>query len=191
MEINYGLSEYWHTGGSLVSQRRAEKIGRDVKGKLFNDDGDDGGIAKLINGLGDDKVLGDDKLLVDDATSSSGDSADVVGIVSPSGILSSIDKAMKRRPSMSHARSILTDTSHPAYGVQQRRATRANKPPSSKKWTISKLAWALVWMGFMIPIVEAAVREVRRQLNFRFWNVRRLRSFRAVPSSRVVNVHNL
>mmetsp|Transcript_1510 Transcript_1510/g.3203 ORF Transcript_1510/g.3203 Transcript_1510/m.3203 type:complete len:678 (-) Transcript_1510:202-2235(-) len=190
MEINYGLSEYWHTGGSLVSQHRAEKIGRDVPGKLFNDDGDVGGIAKLINGLVDDKLSGDDKLLLDDASSSSGDSALEDDVSSSSVILSSIDKQMKRRPAMSHARSILTDTSHPAYAIQ-RRAMSTRKPPSSKKWTISKLAWALVWMGFMIPIVEAGIREVRRQINFRFWNVRRLRSFRAMPTSRVVNVHNL
>ncbi|KAL7530105.1 hypothetical protein ACHAXR_003309, partial [Thalassiosira sp. AJA248-18] len=171
MEINYGLSEYWN-GGLSSHLGKAEKIGRHVPGKLFNDDGDDEGIAKLINALGDD------------ASSEDSSSEDDISIIQSI----SMDRK-KRRPSLSHARSI-SDTSHPAYGVNQQRRVSVQKPNSSK-WTFSKLAWALVWMGFMLPVVEAGIREVRRQLNFRFWNVRRLRSFRAMPPTRGGNVHNL
>ena len=184
MEINYGLSEYWH-GGIGARVGAADKIGRKPHGKLFNDDGgvDDEGIAKLISGLGEvDTASGD---------SSSFESEEEEDAISSLESMS-VDKK-KRRPFLSHARSSISDASHPAYRVYQRRATAAAHTQSSKQWTFSKMAWCLVWMGFMLPIVEAGVREVRRQLNFRFWNVRRLRSLRAMPnsSSRVPNVHDL
>mmetsp|Transcript_21899 Transcript_21899/g.37579 ORF Transcript_21899/g.37579 Transcript_21899/m.37579 type:complete len:409 (+) Transcript_21899:2-1228(+) len=189
MEINYGLSEYWNGGiGSHIGA--AEKIGRNVPGKLFNDDGDDGGIAGLIRGL-------------DDGLANSEDSAS--GDVPPSlhSLLAATgnNHMKKRPPPLSHARSSLS-LAHPAYTTynQRRRASVTNTfamrkhhaAGSDKKWTWSRMAWCLVWMAFMLPIVEASIREVRRQVNFRFWNVRRLRSLRAMPNgNRVRNVHSL
>jgi len=194
VEINYGLSEYWQGGiGSPDRVGHAvDKLGRNIPGKLFNDDGDDEGIAKLINGLNGEDAM-------DASGSASGDTLsydaeeDAAASSLRSGIMSAADRK-KRIPSLSHARSSLSDVSHPAYGVYNRqRAAVLKRNNSNKRWTLSRMAWCLVWAAFMLPIVEAALREVRRQLNVRFWNVRRLRSFRAMPNNagRVSNVHDL
>ncbi|KAL9188959.1 hypothetical protein ACHAXT_011449 [Thalassiosira profunda] len=166
VEINYGLSEYWH-GGLSTQFGKTEKVGRN-SGKLFNDDGDDESIAKLIDGLVDDKP-----------DSASGDSLDN----SEDALLlqgASLAADGRRRPSLSFARAANSQTGYGAY--QRRTAGRG-------RWTMSQLAWGLVWLAFAVPVVEAGVREVRRQVNVRMW---RLRSFHpASVRGRVGNAHDL
>jgi len=174
MEINYGLSEYWNG---------AEKIGR----VSTDDEGGEIVTKLLVNGK------------LDSSSSRSGDAAISAGEVSPSQddgtpsfSIMDIEKGKVRRPNLSYARSI--DGKLTTYGVNsnQRRAMMsvARKKSSSSKyeWTFSRLAWAFVWLGFSIPLVEMGIREIRRQINIRFWNVRRLRPLRAIPSR--VYVHN-
>ena len=187
IDINYGLSEYWNGGISSNSLSSSSSMG---EGKLsingLNDD--ENGIANLLaNGV--------------DSSGSEDIPAEEEDGLSSSLSIMDIDKrkhlSHPRRPSLSYARSILSaDSSHPAYEMNSRHRAIMSNGGAKNKWTVSRLAWVLVWMGFMIPIVEAAVREVRRQINVRFWNVRRLgrMPFRrgVVPSgSRAPNVHNL
>lgn len=194
VEINYGLSEYWQGGiGSPDRVGHAvDKLGRNVPGKLFNDDGDDEGIAKLINGLNGDDAMDASGSASGDTLSYDAEEDDAASSLR-SGIMSAADRK-KRIPSLSHARSSLSDASHPAYRVYNRqRAAVLKRNNSNKRWTLSRMTWCLAWAAFMLPIVEAALREVQRQLNVRFWNVRRLRSYRAIPNNagRVTNVHDL
>ena len=106
----------------------------------------------------------------------------------------------QQRPYLSYARSsnaVVSDTYHPAYGIsnniKRRRGAAYNTTTTKSNSKFQWFFWGLVWMAFMIPIVEAGVREVRRQVNIRFWNVRRLRSFRAMPMNHRGghSVHNL
>lgn len=174
MEINYGLSEYWSG---------AEKIGR-----VSTDDEGGGIVTKLlVNGKLDISSSGSgDGVIPSGEGSSSHDDG------TPSFSIMDIEKGKVRRPNLSYARSI--DGKLTTYGVNsnQRRAMMsvARKKSNSSKyeWTFSRLAWAFVWLGFSIPLVEMGIREIRRQINIRFWNVRRLRPLRAIPSR--VYVHN-
>lgn len=204
MEINYGLSEYWAGGLTSRGLAREEKIGRGLPGKLFNDDGDDGGIVvKLMNGLGDDKLDGisgdtlasaDDTvaaIMMDDASSDSSDTS------IPIFLSASNTKTKRRRPQLSYAKSL--QHGGKSAGI----IAPARRPPPSK-WTLSRLLWAMVWISFTLPIIEAAIREVRRQVNLRFlWRRRnnivvpptvggsRRRLFLHQGSGRMTNVHNL
>jgi len=173
MEINYGLTEYWSG---------AEKIGR-----VSTDDEGGGIVSKLlVNG----KLDSSSSRSGDAAISGDGSSSQDVG--TPSFSIMDIEKGKVRRPNLSYARSI--DGKLTTYGVNsnQRRAMMsvARKKSSSSNYecTFSRLAWAIVWLGFSIPLVEMGIREIRRQINIRFWNVRRLRPLRAIPSR--VYVHN-
>jgi hypothetical protein len=65
----------------------------------------------------------------------------------------------KRRPNLSHARSLDSIT-------MGKKNARRNFVESKNTW--SKLAWGMVCIGFMIPIVEAGWGEVRR-----YWRLRR------------------
>ena len=175
MEINYGLSEYWSG---------AEKIGR-----VSTDDEGGGVVTKLlING----KLDSSSSRSGDAAVSGDGSGSPSQDDVTTSFSIMDIEKGKVRRPNLSYARSI--DGKLTTYGVNsnQRRAmmsvARKNSSSSKYEWTFSRLAWAFVWLGFMVPIVEMGIREIRRQINIRFWNVRRLRPLRAIPSR--VYVHN-
>ena len=205
------------------------KIGGRVMsgGKVYNDDGGDGegSVANLIGGLGDEE--GDDKLLLStgDDASFSGDAseddedASTYSLVAPLllqqrtaaeedsviSINSKRQQQVRQRPYLSHARSLSSDMSHSAYHHRHRRATSHHPNHGRRKeWTMSKVIWMLIWMGFALPIVEAAMHEARRRLNVRyFWNARRVvgwRRGRTAPfrsggapniSGRVPNVHDL
>lgn len=163
-EINYGLSEYWN--GAIPS---LGKIGKET-GKLFNDyTGDEDVKAKLLKG-----VVANDNL----------PSASKDGIELSIGD-GEMDEKKKRRPSLSYARSIPDGSTTFGGHLQSRRVQRYVMPisPKSSRW--SQFAWCVVWVAFTLPIVEAGLREVRRQ--FRLVSIRRPRTFRRAASS----VHDL
>ena len=221
MEINYGLSEYWH-GEVLLSSssdnNHNKGMGMSIMGgkhsrgdKLFVDDanidlgvGVDDNIAKLLLINGEDS--GDDATTIinsgskdDDATTAHAN-ANTATLVSSLEDKNNSNNKKQQRPYLSYARSsnaVVSDTYHPAYGIsnniKRRRGAAYNTTTTKSNSKFQWFFWELVWMAFMIPIVEAGVREVRRQVNIRFWNVRRLRSFRAMPMNHRGghNVHNL
>ncbi|KAL3801082.1 hypothetical protein HJC23_002375 [Cyclotella cryptica] len=160
-EINYGLSEYWNGAIPSPGNARGEKIGRETR-KLFNDDADDDFKVKLMKG---------------DTVPTGG------GVGSAAGEFSTVEKK-KRRPALSHARSISDSSS--VMGVTSRRAQRMVVPRgeilSESWWSLSRIAWLFVWMGFTLPIVELGWREMRHQ--FRVLSLRRLRSLRSSSSLR-------
>jgi hypothetical protein len=66
----------------------------------------------------------------------------------------------KRRPALSHARSL--------DSVSSRRVqTTAVQMPNDSWWSFSGMAWVLVWIGFMLPIVEVGWGEARRLIRLR------------------------
>ncbi|KAL7516365.1 hypothetical protein ACHAWX_001390 [Stephanocyclus meneghinianus] len=156
-EINYGLTEYWNGAIPSPGNARVGEIGRET-GKLFNEDADDDVKAKLLK----------------------------VDIVSSSGVVGSAGEEFltvekkKRRPALSHARSISDSSS--VMGMTSRRAQRMvmsrGDISTESLWSFSRIAWFLVWMGFALPILELGWREVRRQ-----FRVIRLRRFRPPRSS--------
>ena len=175
MEINYGLSEYWHGEGGIhadsTNMRSLNHKSR--QGEQLNNSGD--GIIKLINELVENESVSED-------TKDTIGEEEEVSLPTFESALTT-DKN-KRRPSLSYARS-------PAsfQGAMRASASGAVRGrPSQPKWTLSKIGWYLVWMVFLLPIIEVAARKIRRQLNFRLRSVR-LRSSRA--TLRVPNVHNL
>ena len=174
MEINYGLSEYWANGAEKIGRVSTDDEGGEIVTKLLVN----GKLDSSSSRSGDTAVFAGDGSLSHDGTSSFS--------------IMDIEKGKVRRPNLSYARSI--DGKLTTYGVNsnQRRAmmsvARKNSSSSKYEWTFSRLAWAFVWLGFSIPLVEMGIREIRRQINIRFWNVRRLRPLRAIPSR--VYVHN-
>lgn len=175
MDINYGLSEYWHGGlGSRIGM--IEKIGKSNgdDGRLFNDDGTNGGrgeeegggkIAKLLLLGNDDEndgaaaVAGKEDA---EAIDSSEDEND--GILLPlfkqqQGVDASGKKKLK--PSLSYARSILISRNAPkaAAPARRRKATLTRK-----KWTLSYILWSILSFILMIPVMEAFMGEIRRRI---------------------------
>ena len=73
-----------------------------------------------------------------------------------------LEKRNKRRPVLSHARSV---------DMGQRRAQRMVAEESW--WSVSRMTWGLVWVGFALPVVELGWRELRRQ--YRLFGLRRMR----------------
>ena len=171
MEINYGLSEYWHRA--------------DYGNKLVNDDYN-------YNVMGHDDVV---KLLANGRRGGS-DSEDVPleegeddgPLLGRSRIAEGKDTSIKpatkrRRPSLSYARSN-------TYGVNHRRAYASSSRHPTSSSSLKYYTWkSLLWFVFVIPIIEVGLKEIRRQVNIRFWNVRRLRNYRGMSS--MGNVHNL
>lgn len=176
MDINYGLSEYWHGGlGSRIGMMEKNGKSNGDDGRLFNDDGtngergeEEGGkIAKLLLLGNDDEndgaaaVAGKDD---SEAIDSSEDGND--GILLPplfkhqQGVDASGNK--KWKPSLSYARSILISRNAPkaAAPARRRKATLTKK----KKWTLSYILWSILSFILMIPIVEAFMGEIRRRI---------------------------
>ena len=89
---------------------------------------------------------------------------DLPGVSSPT--LSDI----MRRPSMSRAH--IPDSSHPVYEVQIRRVFES-------KWSFTRVCWYIIWLCFMLPVVEAFVAEIKRYARGRpMYYTRRLRNLR-------------
>lgn len=171
MDINYGLSEYWHGGlGSKIGM--VEKIGKGNRddGRLFNDDeADGGGIAKLLL-LGN----GDENDGAATAVARKDDADDIDsykhgndGILLPllrqqhqQGVDASRNKKLK--PSLSYARSIFINRNAPKATASARR--RKTTLTTKKKWSLSNILWAILSFILMIPIMEASIGEIRRRV---------------------------
>lgn len=173
LEINYGLSEYWHGEGGIRAETTKMSSRHHVarRGQRSNDDGDV--VIKLINNLieeaeDSEETMGDDE-------------EDTLSTLQPDPS----SGRMKRRPSLSYARS--SASFQRPRRVAATGAARARPPPPP--WTLANAAWGLVWLAFLLPIVEVAARELRRQVHFRCRH-RRLRSWRAAPG-RAPNARDL
>jgi len=179
MEINYDLSKYWHGEGRIlgvIDAKTMTGVGQErVARRVQRSNSDSDGILGLISAL-----VEEEKASADASETRAGE-----GEYAPASLPSNLD-ARKRRPSLSYARS---STAFP----RPRRASAAGAVrhrPLEPAWTLSNVAWGLVWLAFLLPIAEAVAREARRQVNFQFWNVRRLRGLRAAPRQ-VLNAHDL
>mmetsp|Transcript_17516 Transcript_17516/g.38874 ORF Transcript_17516/g.38874 Transcript_17516/m.38874 type:complete len:418 (-) Transcript_17516:44-1297(-) len=118
----------------------------------------DGGIAQQrVARIGRDQG----KLFNDDL--GDGVVGDLPGVSSPT--LSDI----MRRPSLSHAH--IPDSSHPVYEVQIRRVFES-------KWSFTRVCWYVIWLCFMLPVVEAFVAELKRYARGRHMYYQRLRNVR-------------
>ena len=116
----------------------------------------DGGIAQQrVARIGRDKG----KLFNDDL----GAAVDLPGVSSPT-----LNDIM-RRPSLSRAH--IPDSSHPVYEVQLRRIFES-------KWSFTRVCWYIIWLCFMLPVVEAFVAELKRYARGRPNYARRLRNLR-------------
>lgn len=116
------------------------------------------------------------KLFNDDAEDDAGLTKILSGINGDiAGDLEDTPDITKRRPALSYARKV-TNASHLAYEAQSRRA-------QANQWTITKTVRNLVWILFILLLIEASVAELKRCCCF--YSARRLRAYRGAI------VHNL
>jgi hypothetical protein len=179
MEINYGLSEYWYGGlgnskiGMTNMAEASKKMGKS------NGNGNDDGIAKKLMLLGDDgNVVAADAAADDVAAADLSASEDDVsvneehdGILPPlvgqqqelqqeGDVLTDPSVEEKKfRPSLSYARTVLSNPHQAAARGRQRRAIIRKK-----KWTLTNILWAILSFILMIPILEASMGELRRRI---------------------------
>lgn len=86
-----------------------------------------------------------------------------VGVVVDDGAAGSNDgvgEKKKKRPSLSHARSL--DSIALYKKVRLDTATTADQNSSSSWSLVSRMAWMMACAGFMLPIVEVGWGEARR-----------------------------
>jgi hypothetical protein len=176
MEINYGLSEYWYGGlgnskiGMTNMAEGSKKMGKS------NGDGNDDGIANKLMLLGDDgNVVA---AAADDVAADLSASEDDVSVDEEHGgiflpllgqqqeplqegdVLTDPSVEEKKfRPSLSYARTILSNPHQAAARGRQRKAILRKK-----KWTLSNTLWAILSFILMIPILEASLGELRRRI---------------------------
>ena len=172
MEINYGLSEYWHRadGVKLVNDDYNYNVmGHDDVAKLLANGRRRGSDSEDVVASEDD---GDDGPLLGRSRTEEGKDTNI-----------KTTTKKRRRPSLSYARSN-------TYGVNHRRAYASSSRHPTSSSSLKYYTWkSLLWFVFVIPIIEVGLKEIRRQVNIRFWNVRRLRNYRGMSS--MGNVHNL
>ena len=109
-----------------------------------------------------------------------------------------IKTTKKRRPAMAHVISI-SDSRHPAHHLPRSSSSRRmkhNVDHHRNKWTLSRIAGTIVWIGLMIPILEVVIRELSRRYRvgslLRRTRIRLTRGFllrRGLSGGE--NVHNL
>ena len=99
------------------------------------------------------------------------------------------NKVTKRRPAMAHVISI-SDARRPAY-LPRASSSRRMKTKDAR-WTLSRIAGALIWVGLMIPILEVGIRQVSRRYRLGSLLRRRMRMMRgAFRRGSSENVHIL
>ncbi len=110
-----------------------------------------------------------------------------------------IKTTMKRRPAMAHVISI-SDSRHPAHHLPRSSSSSRRMKHSGdhhrNKWTLSRIAGTIIWIGLMIPILEVVIRELSRRYRLgsllRRTRIRLTRGFllrRGLSGGE--NVHNL
>ena len=158
-DVNFVLGEYWHGGIS----NRIVVSSPDDGGKIFNDD-----VVVLSSSFVDHPPS-----TLDDTTTTTNPSSLAVtgGAVGGS---SSKERTTLIPPSLSYARS---STSSLYNHGSMKRATRPSL--SKSKYSVereeeqtmaSTMAWslwqairAMIWLVFALPVIETAVREIRRR----------------------------
>lgn len=166
-DVHFVLGEYWHGG---MSNRVV--VSPDGGGnKIFNDD-ISSVIGTMVGRNKADDVSGRRSSLDDTTTTTIIPSSLAISGVGGS---SSKERTTLIPPSLSYARSSTSSSSSYYHGTMK----RATRPSISKstyysagrdEQTASTVAWslwqamrAIIWFIFALPVIETAVREIRRR----------------------------
>jgi hypothetical protein len=160
-DVNFVLGEYWHGGIS----NRIVVSSPDDGGKIFNDD---------VVVLSSSSFLDHQPSTLDDTTTTTIHPSSLAVTGGAVGGSSSKERTTIIPPSLSYARS---STSSLYNHGSMKRATRPSLSKSTYSvereedqtmtstmaWSLLQAIRAIIWLVFALPVIETAVREIRRR----------------------------